>query len=384
MTTNITVNSLDVRARLRQLAMPFLFFLLGVLYASWAARIPAIRDRLALDAATLSMVLLCSGIGAVCSFPLAAWLNAHYGARHTASYAGWALLLVLPCLGAATNLPLLMLGCFCYGSAASCFDVAINALGAEHEKQVGRSIMSMLHAWFCVGTFSGALLGSAMASVEIAPWQHFLVLSLLFALPLKLSYQRLPNDRPHHDPQRKVFAIPHGHLVALGLIVFCGAIVEGSISNWSGIYMKDHMHAGDGAAPLSYAGFAGMMLVARMLGDRLKERWGARSIVGYGALLAAFGIAIVVLAPSIVVAAIGFMITGAGVAMVFPFVFSAAGRHGAIALAGVATLGYSGSLIGPPVVGILAQGFGLQAALSFIGVLCVAVAFAASRARWLV
>lgn len=148
--------------------------------------------------------------------------------------------------------------------------------------------------------------------------------------------------------------------------------------------MKDHLHAGDGVAPLCYAGFAGMMLVSRMLGDRLKERWGARSIVGYGALLAALGLAIVVVAPSIVVAAVGFMITGAGVAMVFPFVFSAAGRHGAIALAGVATLGYSGSLIGPPVVGILAQGFGLQVALSFIGVLCVAVALAASRARWLV
>ena len=326
MTTNITVNSFDMRARLRQLAMPFLFFLLGVLYASWAARIPAIRDRLELDAATLSMVLLCSGIGAVCSFPLAAWLNAHYGARHTASYSGAALLLVLPCLGGATNLPLLMLGCFCYGSAASCFDVAINALGAEHEKQLGRSIMSMLHAWFCVGTFSGALLGSAMASLEIAPWQHFLLLSLLFVLPLRWSYRRLPNDRPHHDPQRKVFALPHGHLVALGLIVFCGAIVEGSISNWSGIYMKDHLHAGDGVAPLSYAGFAGMMLVSRMLGDRLKERWGARSIVGYGSVLAAVGISLVVLAPSIAVAAIGFMIVGAGVAMVFPFVFSAAGR----------------------------------------------------------
>lgn len=378
------MNSFDMRPRLRQFAMPFLFFLLGVLYASWAARIPAIRDRLALDAATLSMVLLCSGIGAVCSFPLAAWLNAHYGARHTASQAGWALLLVLPCLGGATNLPLLMLACFCYGCAASCFDVAINALAAEHERQLGRSIMSMLHAWFCVGTFSGALFGSAMASFGIAPWQHFVLLSVLFALPLRWSYQRLPNDRPDHDPLRKVFVIPHGHLVALGLIVFCGAIVEGSMSNWCGIYMKDQMHAGDGVAPLSYAGFAGMMLVSRMLGDRLKERWGARSIVGYGAMLAAVGILITVLAPSIALATIGFMIVGAGVAMVFPFVFSAAGRHGAIALAGVATLGYSGSLIGPPVVGILAQGFGLQVALSFIGVLCVAVALAASRARWLV
>jgi len=99
--------------------------------------------------------------------------------------------------------------------------------------------------------------------------------------------------------------------------------------------------------------------------------------------LAGLGVFIAVAAPSIAVAIIGFVIAGAGVATVFPFVFSAAGRHGAIALAGVATLGYSGSLIGPPMVGLLVHRFGLQVALGFVGVLCVAVALAASRARWL-
>ena len=383
MTTNITVHSWRLPIRWSQLAIPFLFFLLGLIYASWAARIPAIRDHLQLDAATLSLVLLCGGIGAVGSFPLAAWLNAHYGARRTAWYAGVMLLISLPCIGSAQHLAWLMLFSFCYGAASSCFDVAINALGAVMEKQAGRSIMSMLHAWFCVGTFSGALLGSAVASLEIPPWQHFLALSVLFALPLRWGYRALPNDRPQPDPARRIFAIPHGHLVALGLIGFCGSIVEGSMADWSGLYMKDHMLAGDGGAPLAYAGFAGMMLLTRLIGDRMKERWGARRVVGSGALLAGLGVFIAVAAPSIAVAIIGFVIAGAGVATVFPFVFSAAGRYGAIALAGVATLGYSGSLIGPPMVGLLVHRFGLQVALGFVGVLCVAVALAASRARWL-
>jgi len=383
MTTNITLDAARIPARMHPLALPFFFFLLGLLYASWAARIPSIRDHLHLDAATLSLVLLCGGIGAVGSYPLAAWLNAHFGARRTAWFAGLMLLISLPILGAAPNLVCLMLVTLCYGGASSCFDVAINALGAVAEKQAGRSIMSMLHAWFCVGTFSGALLGSVVASFDLLPWQHFLALSVLFLLPLRWGYRVLPHDRPHADAKRKIFAIPHGHLVALGLIGFCGAIVEGSIADWSGLYMKDHMGAGDGGAPLAYAGFAGMMLLARLVGDRMKERWGARRVVAYGALLAGAGIALVVAATTIGQAICGFVIVGAGVAMVFPFVFSAAGRHGAIALAGVATLGYSGSLIGPPIVGLLAHHFGLQAGLAAIGLLCCAVALAASRAQWL-
>jgi MFS family permease len=169
MTTDLSLNHTALPLRWRRLAIPFFFFMLGLLYASWAARIPTIRDNLQLDAATLSLVLLCGGIGAVGSFPLAAWLNAHAGPRRTTWYAGLTLLLSLPAIGLASNLALLMLCSLCYGAASSCFDVAINALGAVAEKEAGRSIMSMLHAWFCVGTFSGALLGSAIAALEVPP-----------------------------------------------------------------------------------------------------------------------------------------------------------------------------------------------------------------------
>ncbi|EOA03571.1 major facilitator superfamily permease [Herbaspirillum frisingense GSF30] len=367
----------------RKFAIPLFFLLLGIVFATWAARIPAIRDHLQLDAATLALVLLCGGIGAVGSFPLAAWITGHYGARHSTLYAGLALLVSLPLLGLAPGLASLMLICTLYGAASSCFDVAINALGAQAERDAGRPIMSMLHGWFCVGTFSGALVASAVAGLGIAPVWHFLLVAALFLYPLYAAYVALPDDRPEHDPQRKLFAVPHGHLVVLGVIAFCGAIVEGSVADWSGIYMKDHIGASDGSTPLAYAAFAGMMLIMRMVGDSLKARYDARRVVWIGTLVASAGIALAVVAPGMAVAILGFAIAGTGVAAVFPFVFSAAGRHGSTALAAVATLGYSGSLIGPPVFGFLAHGWGLQAALALLGVLCLAMAGSSRRALWL-
>ncbi len=380
------------RQRLQIAALPALFLLLGLAYASWTARIPALRDALALGPAQLGLVLLGGGIGAVASFPLAAWLAAHYGARGAAWRAGLALLLALPCLALAPGMAELAALMFVLGAASSCFDVAINGLGAAAEKTAGRSIMSLLHAWFCVGTLSGALLASMLAALGLAPPAHFGLVSLLLAPPLWLAWRMLPDDRPPladaaanaaADSAAHWLHLPHGPLLALGIIGFCGSITEGAIAEWSGLFMKDHLGVGDGVAPLAFAAFAGSMLLARLQADGLKDRFSARRVVVHGSLLAAVGIFIALLSPALGPSLLGFALAGAGVAAVFPFVFSAAGRHGALALAGVATMSYSGGLIGPPWIGFLAHSFGLQAALAFVGLLSLVVAAAASRSRLL-
>lgn len=376
-------SSSAVHPRMRQVALPLLFLLVGVIFASWVSRIPALRDHLQLDPASISLFLLGGGVGAVSSFPLAAWLIGHYGARRACWYAGLALLLTVPCLALAPNLPVLMLAMLCLGVCSSCFNVAINTLGAEAEKIAGRSIMSQLHAWYCVGTLSGALLGSAIAGLGIGPLLHFAVIALCALVPLRLCYRALPNDRPQYIAGKKHFALPHGPLIALGVVAFGGAIVEGSVADWSGVYMKDQLLASDGVAPLAFAFFAGMMLLTRLVGDRLKEAFGARRIVAGGALAAGIGMLIALVAGEIPLAIAGFALTGVGVATVFPFIFSAAGRHGPTALAGVTTMGYTGGLIGPPLIGFVAHGYGLTMALSLVGLLCAAVALAASRAKWL-
>ena len=361
-------------------ANPVNFCLLGLVYASWAARIPTVRDALQLDAAQLSIALLGGGAGAVLSFPLAAGLVRWLGARRASCCAGLTMMLSLICVALSPNLVWLTAAVFLFGASTSCFDVAINALGAVTEKAAGRSIMSMLHAWFCVGALLGALLGSLAAGAGLPLLTHYLMLVAPLAVALLLNKQWLPRDEHHSSEHSSVYALPHGPLVMLGIIGFCGAMAEGSIGDWSGVYLKDTLGAGDGIAPLAFAAFTGMMLAARLVCDRLKDRQGARRVIVGGALLAAAGVGVASAASGLVLTMAGFALAGAGLAAVFPFVFSAGARHGPTALAGVATLSYSGSLLGPPVIGLIAHRTGMQAAIAFIALVCIGIAAAAWRA----
>jgi MFS family permease len=381
MTAAPDITTRSALTRSQRWVLPVLFALLGVPFGSWASRIPAIRDALHLSAAQLGVVLLCGGIGAIISFPFSAWMIAHFGARRTVLYSGVGLFFFMVGMPAAPHIALLMAMMVGFGASASVFDVGINLVGAEAERFAGRSIMSVLHAWYCVGTFSGALFGSAMAALALGPTPHFELVAVLLALPLWFGYHVLPDDEPDPDAGKKVFALPHGALVMLGILGFCGAIAEGSIGDWSGIYMKDHLGAGESVAPLAYAAFAAMMLASRLIGDRLKDHYGARRVVVLGSLLSACGVFIAILALNVPMAIAGFAMSGAGVAVTFPFVFSAAGRHGGTALAGVATMSYSGALIGPPAIGVIADSLGLQMGIAFIAILNIAVAIAASRSK---
>jgi fucose permease len=383
MPTDFVLPAAAGSARLRASALPSLFFLLGMHFSNWISRLPAIREALSLDAATLGTVLLGGGIGSLASFPLAAWLIGRFGARRAALYTGLALIAVLPTLPLIGDWRGLMCGLFVMGALASSFDVAINALGAEMERAADRPIMSRLHAWFCVGTFSGALLGSFAAHRALPPWQHFSLVSVLLAALLSLAYQNLPCDKPDAVIGKKQLALPHGTLVWVGVIAFLGAISEGSLSDWIPLYLRDHFHTSEAVAPLAYAAFAGAMLMARLLGDALKERFGGQRLVAFSGLTAAIGIGLAVVAPSVPLTMLGFGLAGLGVAAVFPCVFSAAGREGPTALAGVATLGYAGGLIGPPMMGYVVHGLGMQAGFGLLGVVSIAVCLAAARASLL-
>jgi fucose permease len=203
------------------------------------------------------------------------------------------------------------------------------------------------------------------------------------ALLLWGAYQMLDADDRAEEVEKKAFSLPRGPLALLGALGFLGSMAEGSIADWSGVFLREHFHATEGLAPLALSSFSVMMLASRMVGDRMKAKYGAKPLVSGGASLAAAGLFFAVLAPSALVALAGFAIAGLGLSLVFPFVFSAAGAQGPAALAGVASMAYAGSLMGPPVIGAVAQGLGMQAAIGYIGALSLGIAWVAKRARLL-
>jgi MFS family permease len=383
MQTPVTAQRTWSLPQAQQFSLPVLFALFGVIMGSWAGRIPALAERVHVSHSALSMVLLCGGLGALLSYPISSWLMSTQGARKTLLCAGLALLCVLVAIGAAPSVPLLMLAVLGLGVTASTFDVAVNSAATRREKQSGTSQLSKLHGIGCAGGLAGATLGSLMASLHIAPATHFLMLAAPLALVLWIAYQLLDIDDAGDTVEKKKFSLPRGPLALLGAIGFLGSMAEGSIADWSGVFLKEHFHASDGLAPLALSAFSVMMLGARLVGDRLKARHGASKLVVGGAILGALGLFFAVLSPGPYFALAGFAVAGLGLALVFPFVFSAAGAQGPMALAGVATMAYSGSLMGPPVIGAIAQGMGMQVAIAYIGALALGIAFVASRARML-
>jgi MFS family permease len=367
----------------QSVALPLLFALFGLVMGSWAGRIPALAAGVHVSHAALSMVLLCGGLGAVVSYPVSAYLMGTYGARKTLLMSGLALLAVLVSIGMAPTVPRLMLSVLMLGITASTFDVAVNSAATRREKETGKSELSKLHGLGCAGGLAGATLGSLMASLHIAPGTQFLMLAGPLALVLCMAYQMLDMDDTTEQVEKKKFALPRGPLALLGAIGFLGSMAEGSVADWSGVFLREHFHATDGLAPLALSAFSVMMLGSRLVGDRLKARYGAQSLVSGGSMMAAAGLFFAVLSPNAGFALVGFAVAGLGLSLVFPFVFSAAGAQGPAALAGVASMAYTGSLMGPPAIGAIAQGVGMQAAITWIGVLALAISWVAKRSALL-
>jgi MFS family permease len=365
--------------RLQPLALPLLFVAFGMVMGTWAGRIPAVRDSLGISPSVLSFVLLCGGLGAVISFPLSSWMMRKLGGRQTLLVAGIALLAMLACIGLATTVPALMCAVLMFGITASCFDVGVNSAATDIERLTGKSSLSKLHACWGAGALAGAALGSMMAGVGVSPATHLIAVAAALAFVLWLGHSLLDDEGRIDDAASKGFSLPRGPVAWLGALGFLGALSEGGISDWSGVFLKDHFGVRDGVAPLALAAFSAMMLVARLSGDKLKVRFGARLLMTLGAGFAAAGLLLATFAPISPVAIGGFGIAGLGLSFVFPYVFSAAGREGPAALAGVATMSYTGSLMGPPLVGAIAHNFGIQGAVGFIALFSMAIAIIARR-----
>ncbi|HEX8885603.1 MAG TPA: MFS transporter [Noviherbaspirillum sp.] len=252
-----------------------MFALIGLLFGTWASRIPALQEGLQISHSSLSLVLLCGGLGGMLSHPIASRMMIQLGGKKTLFYAGLALCAVLPAIGLAPNVPLLMLAVLMLGMTGGCFGVGVNSVAAKHEQASGQSRMSMLHACGCAGSLAGAVLGSIAAGMEMRPAVHFLRIAAAIAVLLWVSYQYLEAPCDGEVIEKQKFALPSGPLALLGALAFCAAMSENSVADWGGVFFKEHFGVPAGFAPLALSAFTVMMMLARLVGDSLKEKHGA-------------------------------------------------------------------------------------------------------------
>ncbi len=349
-------------------ANTLIFFVAGAGFANWVVRIPTLKTQLGLSERDLGFALLGVAAGAMALLPLTPSLLKRHGPRTLVggSVVAYALCLALPAL--SSNLPGLFAALLLLGAATGTLDVAMNAQASLIEQRLARPVMSSFHAAFSVGGLSGAVLGGIMVSFTAA-WVHLLTVALatacLGALALPHLLATTPEELPVTAPpsSRGRWCLPRT-LLLLGVLGFCAVFTEGSVNDWSAVYLQQLASSSGGQVALGFALFSLAMSFGRLMGDGLCARLGAARLLRVGALLATVGFLICVLAGSPVVGALGFLLVGLGNAAMFPLIVSAAGRLPSLpAGAGVAfvsVFGYSGFLVGPPLIGLTAHHTGLR------------------------
>ncbi|MEU2562412.1 MFS transporter [Streptomyces longispororuber] len=376
--------------RRTQVAIAALFCVLGFQYATWAARLPALKSRLGLSEAELGLLLMATGVGAAVSFPLVAVLTRRWGSRRLAFVSALVLGLLLLVLAVAPNYPVALLVMAADGVAVGCLNVAMNAQGAALESRYRRTAMAKLHATFSGGSLAAALLASGTSAVTSSVAVHFGVSAVLVLLLAMYAEPDLLADDGSGDgsadepaeKKRRRRGLPAAVTLWMGFAMVFGTVAEGAMNDWSALYLKDVADASARVAPLGIAVVSVMMVLARLFADGWRTRWGDGRVVRVGSVLAAAGLASALLAGGVVPALIGFACMGLGLAAVTPCVYVAAARQGSDALALVAAMGTTGLLAGPPLIGFLASGTSLVWGMAAVAASALLVAACALRIRW--
>ncbi|MBA2331870.1 MAG: MFS transporter [Actinobacteria bacterium] len=307
--------------------------------------------------------------------PVAGWLSVRLGSR-TVTLAGLVgVAISLPLLALAPSLLTLTCAFVAFGMSSATLDLAMNAHGVAVERRSNRPILSFFHAAFSLGGLAGAAAGGIAAGLGVSTLAQFSGAAVaILAIVLWSRTRLLPAGAD--IAAGPVYGKPSSGLVALAALAFAGLLAEGAAGDWSGIYLNETLGTGEGAAASAFIGFSLAMTVGRLVGDRVASAWGAVRLTRAAGLLGATGVAAALLSEDPRIAVAGFACLGAGISTVIPTVFRAAGAAGSSPGAGIAavsTVGYGAFLVGPPVIGFLADATSLRFALSLLIGLCAAI-----------
>ena len=361
----------------------------GFAFASWASRIPQIRDGLHLKPSTLGLVLLAIAAGSLLALPLSGVVITRVGSRRTvramAALLGAALSVVA--VGSLLGVEPVVGGLFLLGFANGAWDVAMNVQGAAVERQLGRSIMSRFHAGYSLGTVAGALVGAVMVALSVPVTAHLLAVAVLVIVVVPRAAQRFLPDTAEAatgKPGRALAAWAEPRTLVIGLFVLAFAFAEGAGNDWISVAVIDGYHLPAAVGSLAFASFLTAMTLGRWFGPALLDRHGRVPVVRLLALIGIAGLLLFVFSPTTPLAFVGVLLWGVGVSLGFPIGMSAGAdepTRAAGRVSVIASIGYCAFLAGPPLIGLLGDHVGVLRALTTVAVLLALAVLLAGTVR---
>ncbi|OZA65016.1 MAG: MFS transporter [Sphingobacteriia bacterium 39-39-8] len=376
------MTSIPVSKNTHRIAVAVFFFIAGLSFASWASRIPDIKLHLGLTEGGLGLILFALPAGIMISLPFTGWIISKWSSRTILLIAAILYPLTLVMIGLVQTPIQLAITLFLFGTWSNFFNISVNTQAIAVEQLYGKTIMASFHGIWSLAGFTGAAVGTLMISLGLVPFWHFCIVTGI-SIPIVIWFNNYTVKQDAPTGKQPLFAKPDKTILLYGLIAFGSMVCEGTMFDWSGVYFQKAVQAPTQWVTLGYLLFMGAMATGRFISDRFTTRFGIKPILQASGALIATGLMISVLFPFMIPAGIGFLMVGLGVSSVIPLIYSAAGRsktmNPGVALAAVSTIGFIGFLLGPPLIGSIAQMASLRWSFTLIACLGLLITVLAKK-----
>jgi predicted MFS family arabinose efflux permease len=366
-----------------------MFLICGIGISSWAPMVPYAKERLNLNDANLGLLLLLLGGGAIAMMPITGVLSHKFGSRIVMLWSAIFIALILPLLLFITSSLWMGVVLFAFGAAVGTIDVAMNSHAVQVQNKYGQPIMSSFHGLFSVGGLLGSLGLGFLIKLGLEPLIAIIAISImlliiaiwkytsLFSFAMEKEVMAEFNTTAADGPVKR-FSWLNGSLIFLGLMCFAVFLSEGSMLDWSAVFLRESRGVDAELAGIGYAAFSIAMAVMRLIGDKIILKLDGRIVVIGGAFIASTGLFIVVFSTWLPIVLLGFILLGIGAANIVPIFFSEAGRlkniPASVSIPVVSVMGYTGQLAGPALLGFIAYRYSLDVAMGFTATLLLLVA----------
>ena len=370
--------------RTYRIAVCIFFFIAGLTYSSWACRIHDIKAHFGLNNAGLGSVLFALPIGLMVSLPVSGWMVTRLGSRRVLIAAGLIFPFVLGMIGLATHIWQLVIILFLFGFMNNVFEIAMNTQAVGVEALYGRSVMASFHGLWSLAGFTGVSIGTLAVNLNWPVAMHFWIIGAACWLLVLGSWKYLlPEDAPAEA--QPLFAKPDRQILQLGLIAFASLVTEGTMFDWSGVYFQKVVQVPESLTTVGYIAFMGTMAGGRFLADRIVTRFGVKQVLQCAGIISTTGLLLAIFFPDLYTATLGFLLVGIGVSSIVPLVLALAGKSKTlppgVAIAAVSTVGFLGFLIGPPLIGFVAEALNLRWSFALIALFGTGTIFLASKMK---